>query len=131
MTGRGFPRYARSLRMARGGRNNDAWLVLTTCDSIASANALAERLVRRHLAACVNALGGVQSTYWWQDRVEQTTESLLVIKTTAARYAEVEAAIREHSGYALPEVVAIPITRGLESYLEWVRQATARVHDTE
>lgn len=98
--------------------------MLTTCDSAASAAALAEHLVGRHLAACVNTLGPVQSTYWWQDGLERTTEALLLIKTTAARYTEVEAAIRERSGYELPEVIAVPIAQGLDRYLDWVRAAT-------
>jgi periplasmic divalent cation tolerance protein len=104
----------------------DALLVLTTCGTSASANALAELLVGRHLAACVNAVGGVESTYRWQGQVEHATETLLVIKTTAARYAEVEAAIRQQSGYELPEVLAIPIARGLDGYLDWIRSATMR-----
>lgn len=119
----------------RGGRSypgrsmdrtqaQEALLVLTTCDSASSAAALAEHLVGRHLAACVNTLGPVQSTYRWQGKLEQATEALLVIKTTAARYTEVEAAIKEHSGYELPEVIAVPIARGLERYLDWVRAAT-------
>jgi periplasmic divalent cation tolerance protein len=106
------------------GQAQEALLVLTTCDSAANAAALAEHLVGRHLAACVNTLGPVQSTYWWQDGLERATEALLLIKTTAARYTEVEAAIRERSGYELPEVIAVPIAQGLDRYLDWVRAAT-------
>jgi periplasmic divalent cation tolerance protein len=129
MTGRGAARYARGLQMAQHGRNPKALLVLTTCGSATRASALAEQLVRRHLAACVNAIGAVESTYWWQDDVEHATETLVLIKTTAARYGEVEAVIRELSEYELPEIVAIEIAGGLDGYLEWIRHTTARVRE--
>ena len=102
----------------------DALLVLTTCDSAARAAELAGHLVGRGLAACVNVLGPVQSTYRWQGKLEHSTETLLLIKTTAARYTELEAAIRAESDYELPEIVAVPITRGLDAYVDWVRAMT-------
>ena len=103
----------------------NALLVLTTCDSAASAAALAEHLVGTRLAACVNAIDRVASTYTWESRIEHATETLLLIKTTSARYAAVESAIRQRSSYELPEVVAVPVDRGLPGYLDWVRSATA------
>lgn len=95
-------------------------LVLTTCASADEAQSLAASLVEQRLAACVNTLGQVQSTYRWQGRVEREQESLLVIKTTDARLAEVEQIIRERSSYELPEVVAIPVQGGSASYLGWL-----------
>lgn len=101
-------------------------LVLTTCGSAADAQRIASALVERRLAACVNAVNGVASTYRWQGRVVTEEESLLVIKTTAERYPALEAAIRELSGYELPEVVAVRVDGGLPPYLDWVAQSTAQ-----
>jgi len=95
-------------------------LVLTTCASADEAESLAASLVEQRLAACVNTLGRVQSTYRWQGRVEHGQESLLVIKTTDARLAAVEHVIRERSSYELPEVLAIPVHGGSAAYLGWL-----------
>ncbi len=102
----------------------DVLLVLTTLPDLASAEALAARLVSEGLAACVNQLAPCQSTYVWQGQVEQASEIPLLIKTTAARYADVQALILEMHPYALPEVIALPLTTGLPAYLDWVRQET-------
>jgi len=104
-------------------------LVLTTCGNAADAGTLAALLVEKRLAACVNAVDKVTSTYRWQGRVQQDQETLLVIKTTVARYAQVEKMIREQSKYELPEVIAIPMTAGSSAYLEWVRESVAGNED--
>jgi periplasmic divalent cation tolerance protein len=98
-------------------------LVLTTCSGAAEADSLAKLLVERRLAACVNAIGGVTSTYRWQDAVERDEESLLVIKTTEDRYPDVEKTIRERSSYELPEVLAVRVVGGSEAYLAWLAGA--------
>ena len=100
-------------------------LVLTTCASADEAERLAGSLVEQRLAACVNTLGRVQSTYRWQGRVEREQESLLVIKTTEARLAEVERTIRERSSYDVPEVLAIPVHGGSAAYLGWLADSVA------
>lgn len=102
----------------------EALLVLTNLPDTASAEALAARLVASGVAACVNQLAPCQSTYAWQGRVEQAAEIPLLIKTSAARYADVQALILEMHPYELPEVIAIPLTTGLPAYLDWVRQET-------
>ena len=68
----------------------------------------------------------MRSTYRWHGQIERAAETLLLIKTTAARYGEVEAAIRANSTYELPEVVAVPVAKGLPEYLAWVGAQTAR-----
>jgi periplasmic divalent cation tolerance protein len=98
-----------------------ALIVLTACAGAEQANRLATALVEQKLAACVNAVGSVTSTYRWQGAVQQEQECLLVIKTTEARFAALEQAIREQSTYELPEVIAIPVQTGSARYLEWLR----------
>jgi periplasmic divalent cation tolerance protein len=104
-------------------------LVMTNLADGASAQALARALVERRLAACVNLLPAVQSIYRWQGAVEEAAEVTLLIKTTAARYAELEQAIRALHPYELPEVIAVPVSAGLPAYLGWIAQETRKEID--
>jgi periplasmic divalent cation tolerance protein len=98
----------------------DLKLVLTTCASPEIAEQLAQALVERRLAACVNVLPGVHSTYRWAGQVEHANEVLLVIKTAGTELAAIETTIRSLSGYELPELIAVEIAGGSAAYLEWV-----------
>lgn len=102
-----------------------ALVVLTTCGNAEEARELAALLVEQKLAACVNTIERIASTYRWHGRVEHSHESLLVIKTTADRYPAVERTIRERSSYELPEVLALPAEHGSASYIEWVAESVA------
>lgn len=95
-------------------------LILTNLPDADSAHALATTLVSEHLAACVNVLAPCRSVYRWQGTIESAQEVPLLIKTTAARYADLEAAIRAAHPYELPEIIAVPIAHGLPEYLDWV-----------
>lgn len=101
-----------------------ALLVLTNLPDRPSAEALAAALVEERLAACVNILAPCRSIYRWQDAIETADEVPLLIKTSAACYAELEAAIRARHPYELPEVIAFPVTQGLPDYLAWVDAET-------
>ena len=107
----------------------ETMVVLTTCGNDEDAGALARALVERRLAACVNAIGKVASTYRWKDEVLEDRETLLIIKTTAPRLAAVERTIREQSKYELPEVIALSIEAGSAEYLAWVRESVAELKD--
>lgn len=107
-----------------------ALLVLTNLPDAASAQALATLLVEGRLAACVNILAPARSVYRWQDRVETTEEIPLLIKTSAARYEVLEAAIKASHPYELPEIVAIPLAQGLPPYLAWIEAETAAKEPT-
>jgi periplasmic divalent cation tolerance protein len=103
-------------------------LVFTNLPDTAQAEKLAQRLVDDRVAACVNILGPCRSIYRWQGAVERADEVPMLIKTTAARYAEVEALVRAHHPYEVPELIAIPITQGLPAYLGWLDKET-QTHD--
>ncbi len=103
----------------------EALLVFTNLPDADAARTLAARLVELRLAACVNMLAPCRSTYRWQGKIEEAEEVPLLIKTSAARYAALEAAIRAAHPYELPEIVAVPATRGLPEYLAWVAAETA------
>lgn len=101
-------------------------LVLSNLPDRTSAASLAETLVSRGLAACVNILASCTSIYHWQGKTESAQEIPILIKTTLARYAEVELTIRELHPYELPEIIHVPVTGGLPAYLAWVSQETSR-----
>ena len=100
--------------------NAPALLVLTTCANVQEADELAKVLVEERLAACVNRLDGVMSTYRWESRLHQDRESLLLIKTTAARFEDLREAVTRQSSYDVPELIAIPILKGSPTYLDWL-----------
>ncbi len=90
-----------------------------------TARTLATQLVEQRVAACVNILAPCHSVYRWEGKVEDAEEVPLLIKTSAARYAALEAAIRACHPYELPEIVAVRIDRGLPDYLAWVAEETS------
>jgi periplasmic divalent cation tolerance protein len=106
-------------------RRVTALLVLTNLPDQTAAQSLAARLVEARLAACVNILAPCRSVYRWQGKVETADEVPLLIKTSAARLAELTAAIRASHPYELPEVVALDIAAGLPEYLAWLAAETA------
>lgn len=101
-----------------------ALIVFCTCPDATSADALAQALVSERLAACVNVLPGVRSTYRWQGAVEQADEVLLLIKTTRSRLDALGARVRALHPYELPEVLAVEAHGGLAPYLDWVAEQT-------
>lgn len=104
----------------------EALLVISNLPDRAAAESLAHALVERRLAACVNILPPCLSVYRWQGAVEQADEVPLLIKTTRARYAELEAALSELHPYSVPEIIALPLAAGLPAYLDWVGVECAR-----
>ena len=101
-----------------------ALLVLTNLPDRASAENLARTLVEKRAAACVNILAPCRSVYRWKGQVEQEEEHPVLIKTTRDAYAALESAIRQAHPYELPEIVAVPIERGLPAYLDWLAEET-------
>lgn len=100
-------------------------LVLCTCPDQATAQNIAEQLVDKQLAACVNILPGITSIYQWQGKRETAQEHLLLIKTTNAVFDTLEQTIINLHPYELPEVIAVSIERGLALYLDWINEQTS------
>ena len=94
---------------------------LSSCPNEATAKRIAEALVSERLATCVNRVPGMVSTYFWDGRLQDEAEILLIIKTTAARQAELAARLKVLHPYELPELIVLPVTGGNERYLQWVR----------
>ena len=101
-----------------------ALLVLTNLPDRAAAERLADALIQKRVAACVNILAPCRSVYRWKAAMQHDEEHPMLIKTTAERYPALEAAIRAGHPYELPEIIAVPIERGLPAYLAWVDAET-------
>jgi len=103
---------------------DDAIVVITNLPDRAAALKLAQALVSNRVAACVNVLAECTSIYRWKGELENAAEIPVMIKTRLGRYAEVEAIIRRLHPYELPEIVAVPVVRGFDEYLNWVAGET-------
>jgi periplasmic divalent cation tolerance protein len=95
-------------------------IVFVTAGSKEEADKLSRGLVEEKLAFCVNALPGVKSTYYWEDKLCVDEEILLIIKTQSSKFDALEAWVRKNHSYSVPEVVAIPIVKGSEPYLKCI-----------
>lgn len=95
-------------------------VVLVACPAGEAADTLARALVESRLAACVNRLPGVRSTYRWQGEVTCDEEALLVVKTTRGAYPALAAFVASHHPYDVPEIVALSVVAGHAPYLDWV-----------
>jgi len=102
----------------------DYWQIQTTAASREEAERLAQELIARRQAACVQIGGPIRSVYRWAGTVESSEEWTMTIKTTAARYADVAATIKELHTYQTPELIALPILAGSADYLAWLQTET-------
>lgn len=100
------------------------FVVLCNCPDRETAHDIAEGLVGDELAACVNVVSGVRSFYRWEGEVQADDEHTLLIKTSAERYPTLESELRERHPDDVPEILALPVERGLDSYLQWVDETT-------
>lgn len=102
------------------------FLVVYITASGDKAGELAGTLVREKLAACVNRVPGVESTYTWEGRVERDTEDLLIVKTRTHLFDRLKERVQALHGYDVPEIIAVPIVAGSESYLEWMTACVSK-----
>jgi periplasmic divalent cation tolerance protein len=102
--------------------NSQHIVVLCTCPDTATAGNIARTLVSERLAACVNRIDAVRSTYEWEGQLADEPEVLLVIKTSAERFAELEVRLKSVHPYQVPEIIALPVVAGSDGYLAWLRR---------
>ncbi len=76
------------------------------------------------MAACINQIPGITSVYTWDGNIQQDQEVLLIIKSTEARFDDIKKLISDEHPYDLPELIAVPVTKGLPDYLDWIKQCT-------
>lgn len=99
-------------------------VVFVTTSSNEEAEKLGRLIVESRLAACANVLSGIRSIFRWDNKVSVENECLMIMKTTLQRYSELEALIRKHHSYQVPEIIALPIVAGSVSYLDWIKEQT-------
>jgi periplasmic divalent cation tolerance protein len=97
--------------------------VTTTAETRQQAEDIARYLVEQKLAACVQIVYDINSTYFWKEKIETAHECLCLIKTSEALFPEVEAAIKKIHSYETPEIIAVPIIKGSYEYLKWLNES--------
>ncbi|MCX8073112.1 MAG: divalent-cation tolerance protein CutA [Candidatus Binatia bacterium] len=99
------------------------YVVLVTTASLEEATKIGEHLVSEQLAACVNIVGPIRSLYLWDDKLNNDSEYLLIIKAGAENYAALEQAVRERHSYQVPEILALEVAGCSPAYLQWALSA--------
>lgn len=95
-------------------------VVFVTARDAAEARAISKGLLESKLIACANIIGGVQSLFWWQGKIDEASEVLLVMKTKKALFKKLIAKVRALHSYDTPEVIALPVMAGSTDYLKWI-----------
>jgi periplasmic divalent cation tolerance protein len=102
-------------------------VVFITTPSVDIGQQIADTLVEKGLAACVNIISPIHSVYLWQGKKQSDEEALLIAKTTQALFSEkLVPAVQEIHPYDVPEIIALPIVFGSESYLDWIDKSTRK-----
>jgi periplasmic divalent cation tolerance protein len=104
---------------------NDARLIYITTDGTAEARMIGHALVEARLAACANILDPMTSVYWWDGKVQEGQETVLIAKTTATHVDALTERVRDLHSYDCPCIVSVPIDAGNPAFLEWVAAETA------
>ncbi|CUS78383.1 divalent cation tolerance protein [Candidatus Kryptonium thompsonii] len=109
----------------------DYVIILVTTPNVIEARKISKILVEEKLAACCNIVEKVNSIYFWQNNVVDDFESLIIIKTRKDLFPELEARVKELHKYTVPEIIAIPIIAGSNSYLDWINDTVKQVEKTK
>jgi periplasmic divalent cation tolerance protein len=107
------------------GTGAEALLVLITTGSQEEAEKIARKLVEERLAACVNIVPQVRSLFWWENKVSEEEEVLLIVKTRRSRFGALVLRVKALHSYQVPEIIALPIVEGSLSYLQWIDKSTS------
>jgi len=103
----------------------DYILVCVTTSSPAEAEQIAHALVAQQLAACGNIIPDIRSIFRWQQAIETAPEALLILKSRASLFPALATAVKRLHSYDVPEIIALPMLAGAESYLAWLAESTA------
>jgi len=102
---------------------SDCYLVLVTSPGLEVARAIARNALQQQLVACANLIPQIESHYWWENKLESSTEVLILFKTTKAQLPRLETLILTHHPYDTPEFIALAIDAGTPRYLEWITKS--------
>ena len=98
-------------------------VVLITTPDAAQAKTISDKLLEQKLIACANILEGVQSIFWWQGKMDQAKETLLILKSKESLFKKIVKTVRAHHSYEVPEIIALPIVDGNPDYLRWMDES--------
>jgi len=101
-------------------KKNDKILMLVTAGSTEEASKIGKALVEKRLAACCSIIPEIQSIYWWDGKIAEDAEVLLLIKTIKAAEPEMMEMIKKLHSYELPEMISIPLNSGFDKYFSWI-----------
>jgi periplasmic divalent cation tolerance protein len=107
------------------GSGGEALLVLITSASREEAEDIARKLVEERLAACVNIVPHVRSLFWWENKLSEEEEVLLIVKTRRSRFRALVLRVKALHSYSVPEIIALPVVVGHTSYLQWIEDCTS------
>ena len=105
---------------------NSNLVVFVSTESIDEARSIAHRVIEERLAACASIVERVQSIYRWEEKIRSEAESLIIFKTTDARFSELQTRIKSLHSYSVPEIIALPIVAGSKEYLAWLGKETQK-----
>lgn len=100
-------------------------VILITASNAEEAQQISSVLLEKRKAACVNIIASVDSHFWWEDKLDTTRESLLVVKTRASLLPEIIDLVKKTHSYTVPEIIALPIIGGNQDYLEWIEKSVS------
>lgn len=107
--------------------NHNYGVVLVTVSSLSEGEKIATILIQEKLAACINLMP-ITSFYTWEGKLCQDQEYQLIMKTDLTKFAQLESKIKQLHSYDVPEIIAIPIVKGSESYLTWIKDSLTTFH---
>ncbi len=98
-------------------------VVLITASNAKEADKISREIIRGKLAVCVNCIPKIHSRYWWKGKIEESSETLLIVKTKQTLIKKLIAKIKAVHSYSVPEVIALPIMDGNPDYLRWIKES--------
>jgi periplasmic divalent cation tolerance protein len=99
-------------------------VVMVTAATLEEASSISDQLVRSRLAACATIIPKVHSTYWWEGKLMTDQEAMIFLKTTSEKFQALQEAVQEMHSYKVPEIIAMPVSKGMPQYIEWVLRET-------
>lgn len=105
--------------------NPEYIVIFITCNDDEEAQNIAELLLEQRLAACVNIVPNINSSFWWEGKIDTAEESLLIVKTSAKKLTEIIHSVKTVHSNTVPEIIALPIIGGNQDYLDWIDNEVA------
>jgi len=98
-------------------------LILITCSNKTEAKKISNYLVKNKLAACVNIIYNIESSYWWKNKIETSKECLLIVKTLNTLVNKLIKEVKKIHTYTVPEIISLSITKGNKDYFNWIKDS--------